>query len=308
MKKTANKYGGVIVPMVTPVTNKLEIDNQAVENIITSFIRANVSAFVLGTTGESVSVSEDNKHRLVKTAVKCADNQIMIYAGISSNCVNNTIDNAKRYADLGADAVVAHLPYYYPLSDNQMLAYFEHLAENVDIPLVLYNNPITVKQSISLDVIAKLSEHPNIIGLKDSERGMDRLNRSLDLWRNRDDFSFLLGWAAQSAYALENNADGIVPSTGNITPGLYSDLYKSALSEKWSETENLQQLTNEVSEIYQKDRGLSDSLAALKCIMSIYGLCKLHTLPPLTDVDKDGQLHLKELIEKKLQEIKYEIQ
>jgi dihydrodipicolinate synthase/N-acetylneuraminate lyase len=301
MTKTNKKYTGVIVPMVTPVNEKILVDVPAVERILQSFIETGVSPFLLGTTGESVSVSREQQLILVKTTVNYTGKKALVYAGISGNCLEESIENAKMFADYGVDAVVAHLPFYYPLDTDQMLKYYEQLAEKVPCPLILYNNPITTKYSVPVEVIEKLSYHPNIGGIKDSERGMERLDASLKLWKNRPDFVHLTGWAAQSAYALLNGSDGIIPSTGNVVPKLYKKLFDAAIHGEATLADQLQTKTNEISEIYQKDRNLSQSIPALKTMMSAYGLCEPYVLPPMYSLS----IEEKEKIKKATLSIEY---
>ncbi|MDP4208614.1 MAG: dihydrodipicolinate synthase family protein [Bacteroidota bacterium] len=281
MSKTVKKYSGVIVPMITPFNQDLTVDLKANERILDSFIKANVFPFLAGTTGESVSISDSQKALLIKSAVDHVNHRTLVYVGIAGNCLHDSIDNAKLYADMGADVLVAHLPFYYPINSDQMIRYFEQLAENCPCPLILYNIPVTTKQSIPVDVIEKLSYHPNIVGIKDSERGIERLDQSLALWKDRKDFVHLMGAAVQSAYALLNGSDGIVPSTGNITPKLYNDLYEAALRGDSQKAEELQELTNKISEVYQKNKILSQSIPALKVMMSVYGICDPYVMPPM---------------------------
>jgi 4-hydroxy-tetrahydrodipicolinate synthase len=295
MKPINKNFKGVIVPMITPFDQNLLIDLSAIERIVDSLVRENISPFVLGTTGESVSISESQKTLLVKSVVRNVKGRVKTYAGISGNCLQDSIENARIYTDLGVDAVVAHIPFYYPLSSRQMMQYYEELANSILCPLILYNNPITTKQSIPLEVIDALSHHTNIAGVKDSERGMERLEQSIKLWSNRADFSHFVGWAAQSAYALQKGSDGIVPSTGNLTPKLYSDLYEAVQKGEFEKANELQEKTNTISEIYQKDRNLSQSIPALKTMMSAFGLCHPFVLPPIYNLDE--QEH-KQIIEK----------
>jgi len=292
-KPQHKKHRGVIVPMITPVNKRLLIDLEAIEKIIHSFMEVEVCPFVLGTTGESVSISDSQKALLVKSVIGHLNKRVKTYAGISGNCLSESIENAKQYADMGVDAVVAHLPFYYPLSSTQMLHYYEQLANSIPLPLILYNNPITTKYSVPLEVIEQLSHHPNIEGVKDSERGVERLDESIRLWSNREDFSHLVGWAAQSAYALQKGSDGIVPSTGNVTPKIYRDLYQSVINGNFEKANELQEETNRISEIYQKDRNLSQSIPALKTMMSAFGLCDPFVLPPMYDLDTLDQEQIK---------------
>lgn len=277
--------------MITPLDAKNRIDSEAVGRILLSFISAGAEPFLLGTTGESFSLSETQKITLVKEAVSSVNGKATVYVGISSNCLSESVDQAKRYADMGADVMVAHQPFYFPMDDHQLMVYFETLADSISQPLILYNNPITTKQSISLDVIEKLSYHPNIYGFKDSERGMERLDKAIGLWKERSDFSHLLGWAAQSAYALMKGSDGIIPSTANLTPEIYVNMYRAAMTGNEKEVNALQDLAARISEIYQKERNVSQSIPALKAMMSVKGICEPYVMSPMLNCS-DEELHL----------------
>jgi 4-hydroxy-tetrahydrodipicolinate synthase len=286
------KYRGVVVPMVTPFTTSGKIDEAAVTRICQNFAKHGVSPLLLGTTGESTSVDSTDGQLLVKAAIKGIDRKVTVYAGLSSNCVKQNIENAKVYADLGVDVIVSILPCYYPLTSEQMQAYYEKLADSVAKPLMMYNIPATTHMSIPLEVVAKLSQHPNICGLKDSERDAERMETCVKTYKDREDFSYFLGYAALSSAALKLGADGIVPSTGNFTPAMFKQLYDYSLNEQWEEAERIQKETNEIAQIYQGGRTLGQSLPALKTMMSILGLCEPHTVSPLTTPTAEEQAQI----------------
>lgn len=150
MPKQIKKYHGVIVPMVTPFTTQGDIDHSAVKKVAEHLVNGGVSTFALGTTGEGASVSASAKADFVETLVNQIDNRTKTYAGISSNCLTNSIEAAKKYFDLGVSAVVAHLPSYYPLTDYHILKYYEILAESVSGPIILYNIPVTTNSVLLL--------------------------------------------------------------------------------------------------------------------------------------------------------------
>lgn len=295
------KYDGVVIPMITPVNEDFSIDSNSLALIMKTFTESEVSVFLLGTTGESTSVNEKDRNILVEETIKQAEGKIPVYAGVSSNCQHESIEMANHFAKMGVDAVVAHLPFYYPVKENKMVEYFKKIAERITCPLILYNNPTTVKQSMPLEIVEELSHHQNIVGFKDSERGIERLDKAIELWDNRDDFSFLLGWAAQSAYALSKGCNGIVPSTGNLTPALYKELYNAAINGDKQRADEIQTLTNNISEVYQKGRGINESIPALKVIMSEFGLCKPVALPPMFAPEAAEQDKLKEIIRGELE-------
>jgi 4-hydroxy-tetrahydrodipicolinate synthase len=272
---------GVIVPMVTPFRENGKIDLEATDKIINHLIFGGSAPFILGTTGESASIAETERSAFVETMVKAAAGRTFTYAGVSATSLQTSVEAARQYFDLGVDAVVAHPPSYYPLSDSQMLNYFEMLVESIPGPLIVYNITSVTHVSISLSVLDELSFHERIIGIKDSERDIDRLYQSLKKWADREDFAHLVGWGSQMANGLRRGSDGLVPSTGNITPKLYQDMMEAFESKNNQELDRLQILTDEVSAVYQKDRNLSQSLPALKVMMAAMNLCLPYVLPPL---------------------------
>jgi dihydrodipicolinate synthase/N-acetylneuraminate lyase len=217
MTRIEKKYRGVIVPMVTPVDANQNIDVEAVKPLWSCLCRMVLLRFCWVPRASRFRLRKQRNASWWHATVKAVGKRSIVYAGISSNCLEEAIETGKAFADLGADVLVAHQPYYFPMNDDQMLVWFEQMANSLPVPLILYNNPITTKQSVPLSVIEKLSYHPNIVGFKDSERGMERLDEAIALWKNRADFSHLLGWAAQSAYSVLNGSDGIIPARATLS-------------------------------------------------------------------------------------------
>ena len=276
------KYKGVVVPMVTPVKENGTLDTQAVERIIAFFVQTGISPLLMGTTGEGNSVSQKDGLLFVETAVKAAQKRITIYAGLTGNCFAEQLAQAEAYTKAGADVIVATLPTYYALTEEQMENYYRTLADSIKGPLMLYNILATTHMSIPVGVIRRLADHPNIVGLKDSERDLERMAQCIEIAKDRDDFCYFCGWAAQSAHSLELGGDGIVPSTGNFVPEMFQQLYEAAVAGDMATANRLQDETNEIAKIYQKDRTLGQSLTALKVMMQTKGLCEPWMLMPLT--------------------------
>ena len=277
-----SKFHGVVVPMVTPVTQDGRLDTEAVKRIINFFADHQVSPLLMGTTGEGNSVSQQDGQLFVETAVKVADGRILIYAGLTGNCFTEQVKQAEVYTALGVDVIVATLPTYYALTADQMYEYYRTLADCITGPLMLYNILATTHMSIPVDVIRRLADHPNIVGLKDSERDLERMSQCIEIAKGRDDFAYFCGWAAQSAHSLELGGNGIVPSTGNYVPEMFRQLFDAAVRGDMPEANRLQDETNEIAKIYQKDRTLGQSLTALKVMMQTKGLCEPWMLMPLT--------------------------
>jgi len=292
MKKN-EKYYGVIIPAVTPLTADHKLDKPAVKKVFDSFYKYNISPFILGTTGESASLPADLKAEYIKEAGRNKKPGTVLYAGISSNVLSESIEFAKLSADNGVDAVAATLPYYFSLTESQMKKHFEYLAENSPLPLIIYNIPVTIHMSIPLSIIDELSHHPNVIATKDSERNEERLKQSLELWKERDDFGHFLGWSAKSVEALINGSDGLIPSTGNIIPEIYSEMLEAVGSGDHQKAYEMQKLSDMYGSIYQSGRTLGESLWALKLLMKEKSLCEAIVMPPLQSLDEKEENKLK---------------
>ena len=187
---------------------------------------------------------------------------------------------------------MATLPSYYSLTPEQMENYYKTLADSIKGPLMLYNIAATTHMSIPVDVVERLSKHPNIVGLKDSERDLERMEKCIEIARNNDDFTYFCGWAAQSAHSLELGGDGIVPSTGNFVPGMFRKLYDAAEAGDMETANRLQDETNEIAKLYQAGRTLGQSLTALKVMMQTRGLCTPDMLMPLTRLSEQEEVEI----------------
>jgi len=292
------KYSGIVIPAITPLTAGYKLDNAAVEKIFLNFYKNGVQPFILGTTGEAASLPAGIKTEYLQLAYRLKKPGTILYAGISSNCLQESIDLAKQSFDAGVDVVATTLPSYYTLSEYQITKYFEQLADAVPGPLIIYNIPATTHMSVPLEIIDTLSHHENIVGTKDSERSEERLQRSIALWGDRSDFSHFVGWAAKSAEALLNGS-GLIPSTGNLYPAVYSEMYKAAKERNVEKVNRLQKLSDILGNLYQAGRTLGQSLWALKYLMKQVELCQPYVMPPLQSMPAEEEYKLK----KELQEI-----
>ena len=293
MKK---KYSGIVIPAITPLTEDHKLDHAAVEKMFSNFYSNDVMPFILGTTGEAASLPVSVKNDYISLAVKLKKKGSVLYAGISSNCLEESIELARKSFDAGVDVVATTLPSYYALSEYQMKKYFEELANSVSGPIIIYNIPATTHMSIPLKLIDELSHHENIVGSKDSERSEERLKESFALWAHRSDFSHFVGWAAKSAEALLNGS-GLIPSTGNLYPAVYKQMLEEAKAGNKERVYELQKLSDELGGIYQSGRTLGESLWALKFLMKEVNLCEPHVMPPLRSLPADEENKLRKALE-----------
>jgi 4-hydroxy-tetrahydrodipicolinate synthase len=283
------EYHGVVVPMVTPIKEDLSLDQEAVELICENCTRHGIALLILGTTGESPSVSRRDSRLLVKMVSGYLRGKAKTYACLTGNSVSDNVEDARAYIDSGADVIVSTLPSYYPIRPEQMFTYYRTLADNLEFPVMIYNIPAVTNMSIPLETVMELSKHPFIRGLKDSERDEQRILDGIQMFKNNTDFSYFVGYAALSTKGLIEGADGMVPSTGNLVPSMFSALYDHVLAGNHEDAWQLQKQTDEIARIYQDGRSLGGSLQALKVMMSEMGLCKPYAIPPLQTCDSLSQ-------------------
>ena len=287
MNTTASgkEHRGVIVPMVTPLTAQGTLDEPAVERILEYLWKGGVhGVFVLGTTGEGPSVPRLMRDRLVTLVTNCMRGQLLIYANVSEETARDSVTTGNRYFAMGVDAVVAHAPNRYERQPEQIWHYFAELWGQLDGELILYNMPLTTNVSLPLELCGEIAHKPRVIGIKDSENDAQRHEALLQRLGGMESFSVFVGTGPLMASGLLRGARGIVPSVGNLNPGLCRQLYDCAASRDLERTESLNRRLMALAEVYQKGRSLGQSLAALKGAMASLKLCGPQVFPPLTPV------------------------
>lgn len=283
----STKHHGIIVPMSTPFTATGQLDEVAAARMVARLAENSLGVFVLGTTGEAPSVPASQRERLVEIAVVTAAGRVPVYGGIGADCVSASIAMGNRYLALGVDAVVSLLPSYYLLNAAEMEACLAQIAGEISGPVLIYNMPQTTRMSLPLDVIDRLSARPNVVGLKDSEGTPGRLEAVAERFAGRPNFSIFMGVAKKSVRAFRAGFDGAVPSSGNIAPTLWRELYAHVLAQAWPQAEALQASLDAIGDIVQRDRSLAQSLAALKAAVAAQGLCSPAMLSPLRALAPD---------------------
>jgi 4-hydroxy-tetrahydrodipicolinate synthase len=277
----AQLRGFAIVPMLTPFTVEGQLDEDGVARIVEHVIAGGCQGLmVCGTTGEFASMSIAMRLRTVEVAINAAAGRAAIFAGIGDTSPAHSITLAHGFLTAGADAVVANLPSYYPLSPARMEAYFIGLADAIYGPVYLYNIPQTTRQSIPLDVVARLSNHFRIAGIKDSEPDGARQEQLCALFAGRKDFAVFCGSVAFASRAMRAGADGFVPGAGNFEPALMRRLMDELVAGDPA-ADDTQRRIDALNAVYQKDRIVSQVFGSLKAIMEIRGLCSREMLPPL---------------------------
>jgi 4-hydroxy-tetrahydrodipicolinate synthase len=276
------KLGGVVVPLVTPITTGGQLDFAALELLIECQVAGGVEGLLLlGTTGEGPCVPRPLRHPFVERAVAVAHKRLRIYVNVAENSLADTLSGAKEYFALGADAIAALPPFYFPPCPAELTAWFRALLDASYGPVLMYNIPMTTRVSIPLDVIGELVGHPSFAGLKDSENDAQRHADLLRRFGGRADFSLFCGVGTLMTKDLESGMDGIVPSVGNLVPEVCQRLCAAVRRGDSNEAAGCTERMNAVAALYQRGRTLPQSLAAIKGLLHLRKLCAPAVFPPL---------------------------
>jgi len=280
-------YEGVIVPMVTPFDSNGKINKEDATKMTRYLLNHSVIPFILGTSGEVYSISLDERDILVNVLLENRKEGVPLITGMGGLTFDDTVREANKYFDWGMQAVVLTLPGYFELKEEQVYEYFRELSDKLNGNIILYNIPATIHNSISVTVADRLSKIENIIGIKDSEFDENRMNLSLNKWKQREDFFYLVGVNEVMHKALKLGADGLVPSTANLAPELYTSMMNSAKNNQFNEVDRIQLQTNEILSIYKNGHLLGESIATLKYLVSLSGMISPFMLSPLTELSEE---------------------
>ena len=160
---------GIIPPLVTPLLDDDVLDVEGLQRLIEHLIAGGVHAlFVLGTTGESQSLSYKLRVEMIKNTCRIAKGRLPVLVCISDTSIVESVNLACLAADHGADAVVSAPPYYFATGQPELIEFYEHLLPQLPLPLFLYNMPTHTKVSFAPATIRRIAENPGVIGFKDS--------------------------------------------------------------------------------------------------------------------------------------------
>ena len=183
-------FHGVFPYLVSPVDTSGRVLADVLKRLCQDLIAAGVHGLTpLGSTGEFAYLNGAQRRAIVQTTIEAAAGRVPVVAGVASTATADAVAQARDYERLGADGILAILEAYFPVKDAQVESYFRAIADAVDIPVVLYTNPQFQRSDLSLDVIARLAEHPRIRYIKDASTNTGRLLSIMNRCENLKVFS-----------------------------------------------------------------------------------------------------------------------
>jgi len=276
---------GIIPPMVTPLIDQDQIDTLGTERLVEHLIGGGVSGvFVLGTTGEATSIHPRVRHQFVELVCEMVAGRLPVVVGITDTCQSTALELAEQSFAAGAAAVVAAPPYYLPMSQDDLRRYIECLAECLPLPLLLYNMPSCTKTVFTVETVQELSQHSNIIGLKDSSGDLEYFAEIVQLTHRDPEFTLLIGPEEKLARSIVLGGHGGVSGGANMFPRLYVSLYEAAASGQTERVHDLQQVIQHISaSMYHVSECGARVLQGIKTALSELGICSGVIAQPFRD-------------------------
>ncbi|MBD8068245.1 4-hydroxy-tetrahydrodipicolinate synthase [Bacillus sp. PS06] len=208
-------FGKVSTAMVTPFDSRGNIDFVKTTQLVNYLINNGTDSLVIaGTTGESPTLSSEEKIALFKHVVQVVDGRIPVIAGTGSNNTYASIELTKKAADTGVDAVMLVAPYYNKPCQEGLYQHFKKIAESTSLPVMIYNIPARSVVNISADVTIKLSKIPNVIAVKEASGNLDAITEIIA--NTDDDFSVYCGDDALTIPVMSIGGKGIVSVASHI--------------------------------------------------------------------------------------------
>jgi 4-hydroxy-tetrahydrodipicolinate synthase len=296
---------GIIPPIVTPLKNDNELDEEGLEKLIKHLLNGGVHGiFLLGTTGEGTSLRYKLREKFIRQACSIIDKKVPVMVGITDTSFDGSIEIAHICKDAGADSLVVAPPYYFPITDIEMLRYLDDLVAELPLPFLLYNIPSHTKLHMSVETV-KHAKDLGALGIKDSSGDMLYMIKLISNLKESDNFSFITGTEIFIPETILQGGHGAIAGGANMFPKLFVDFYNASVEKDLIKIDLLRQIVMKIyNTIYNVGNFSSRYTVGTKCALATMGICNNYVAHPLR---KFHELETK-AISKYIEEINYMIE
>lgn len=257
------KLSGIMPPLTTPFDQVGELDYAALQRNVQRYNETGLSGYVvLGSNGEAVHLSAEERFKTIQTVKQAATPAHKVIAGINELSLRAAVQSCKQARESGADAVLVVTPYFYKAAMKQdvLFGYFMEVADQSPLPVLVYNVPQNTGVIIEPATLARLAEHPNIIGVKDSSGNFGAI---ADTIRLAEDFSVMCGNGGILYPALSMGAAGAVLAIACAAPRACVELYQAAAAGDHARARELQNRISPISQMVTAGLGVAGLKAAM---------------------------------------------
>lgn len=281
--------GGSVVALVTPMTKTNEIDYPKLLKLLEWHVKEGTDgAVILGTTGESTTITMDERTEIIKLAVKTLKGKMPIIVGTGTIDPNKVIELSQHAKELGADASLIITPYYVKPPQRALVKHFTHIADKVALPMIVYNCPGRTGVDMKPETVAEFSKHPLIVGIKDASGDLSRVAQFRKLCV--PDFLLYSGEDDQGCEHVKTGGDGVISVTANVTPGL---MHKMLLAAKEGRIQEADEINAKLMLVHKRLFLESNPIPAKK-VLNLMGMIDIGIRPPLCELSDIHLVALKE--------------
>lgn len=273
---------GSIVALITPMNPDCSIDYASYESLLKWHVASGSDGVViLGTTGEGSVISMDDRTKIIKSAVSTTKGAYPIIVGAGSIDTQEAIHMCRNAKDCGADASLIITPYYIKPPQRALIQHYKTIADEVDLPMILYNCPGRTGVNMDIETISKLSVHKNIVGIKDATGDLQRVIEM----KSKCSPGFLVYSGEDDSgcefVSKDYGGNGVISVTANVAPSL---MHEMLISSSKGEKEKADKI-NEMLMPLHKNLFIESNPIPVKRAMAMLGKCQSKIRPPLVELD-----------------------
>jgi 4-hydroxy-tetrahydrodipicolinate synthase len=276
-----SKFNGTGVALITPFNTQLKVDFGSLEKVVNHTIDEGVDYLVvLGTTGESVTIKDNEKLQILRT-VNSMNTDKPVVLGIGGNDTEHVCSQIDDISGESFDAILSVCPYYNKPSQAGLINHFVQIADKSPRPVILYNVPGRTSVNLLAGSTLILSEHPNIIGIKEASGDF---NQAVEIAKNtKDDFLLISGDDFLTLPLISIGAAGVISVLANALTRKMCNIVNNALKNNYKEAQKALYDISEINSLMYKE----GNPVGIKCLMEIMGICGNDVRPPLAKASKD---------------------
>jgi len=289
------KLEGIFPVLVTPMTEDEEVDEKGMKRLVRYVLKAEASGVVIcGSMGEFPALTTEGRKRAIEIVKGEVKDKVLVIAGTGDTSAKKTLKNTKIAQEAGADFALVVPPYYYPLAQREVIAYYSELAAEATIPIIIYNIPDCTKIPVSLEAIRQLGNEERIVGIKDSSGDFIFFEKLVQQAKHLENFAVLMGIDNLLFAGFTIGANGAIVWASNIVPKLPVGLYKAMKDNNFKKARDIQETLISLGEIM----GHRELHSGIKTTLSLLGICDRIISRPFPFLSKEETRELAENLKK----------
>lgn len=271
------KFSGVAPPAVTPFKEDGSVDKKSYKDLLDWWIDNGVHGIVpCGSNGEVSYLTKEERIELIEITVDQVAGRASVIAGTGFPSTQQTIEMTKVAKHIGADAALIVTPFYYPIDQEELFEHYRQIAEEVNIPIILYNVPKFTHQNLEAETVIKLSKFDNIIGIKESSGNLTSIQQII-AGTEKEDFDLLAGSGSLFYATLQAGGKGGILALANVAPKECSEIFNLFSEGNLEKARELNYKLIKLNQAITKTYGI----AGLKFVLKLLGQPAGIPRPPL---------------------------